>query len=177
MSEIRQESVADFRQESVSEIHQENPAQEIQEKSVPFEDPDEAVLSLARQITNISLSSRGSNLIPNDLNPFVDFSNPLLNPQDPKFSPRAWAKHLLSLQSRDPETFPLRHAGVSFKNMGAYGHGTGYDYQKTVLNIIPSSISYITSLGSKGSKIQILRDVNGVIKPGELCVVLGRPGR
>jgi hypothetical protein len=141
--------------------------------------PDEAILSLARQITNISTTSsrRNSIAIPRDINPFIDFSNPKLNPNNPDFDPKAWSKHFVNLKNHDPERFPTRKAGISFKNLGVYGHGTGYDYQKNVINIIQSSISYIMALNKKKEKIQILRDFNGVVKPGETCVVLGRPGR
>lgn len=142
-----------------------------------LDNSDSVILDLARQITNISTHSSKSNSPSSDLNPFIDFSNSLLNPQSPDFSHRAWAKHFLNLQAQDPERYPHRHAGVSFKHLGAYGHGTGYDYQKTVLNVIESSFQYLKSLGKKKTKIQILHDFNGIVKPGETCVVLGRPGR
>lgn len=142
-------------------------------------DPDKTILKLARQITNISACSsrRTSIAVPNDINPFIDFSNPKLNPNNPDFDPKIWAKHFVNLKSHDPERFPTRRAGISFKNLGVYGHGTGYDYQKNVLNMIQFVFTYIMTFNQKKDRIQILRDFNGVVKPGETCVVLGRPGR
>lgn len=142
---------------------------------------DEAIHDLARQITNLSQASKEaepySNNSSTDINPFLDTSNPFLNPNSPDFSPREWTKHLVSLEARDPDRYPQRKSGVSFKNLGIYGYGTSYDYQKTVVNTIPSTFRKIMDLGKKKTRIQILRDLNGVVKPGETCVVLGRPGR
>lgn len=136
---------------------------------------------LARTFTN--LSNRASSIntlgpIPTHVNPFVDEEvDPRLDPYSDKFSGRAWAQHLLHLTEKNPELYPKRSAGISFKNLGAYGYGTGSDYQKNVLNIVTGIFSKAANFRNKGTKIQILRDMNGVVKPGETCVVLGRPGR
>lgn len=141
------------------------------------DDAGEVVLDLARQFTNLSQRSLQSEKSYSDINPFLDFSNPLLNPNSPDFNARAWTKHLVSLEARNADSHPLRKAGVSFKNLSVYGHGASYDYQKTVLNLLPSMIQQLMTLGKKKTRIDILHNLNGVVKPGETCVVLGRPGR
>lgn len=136
------------------------------------------VNNLARQYTNlsrVSVSSLGP--IPSNLNPFSDSHDPRLDPFSDNFNARTWAKHVVNLQRKANSNHINRTAGVSFKNLGAYGYGTGSDYQKNVLNIIASAVSSVANIRNKGNKIQILRDFNGVVKQGETCVVLGRPGR
>lgn len=41
---------------------------------------------------------------------------------------------------------------------------------------VPGTIIHLLGLGKKGSEVKILRDFQGVVKPGEMCLVLGRPG-
>jgi hypothetical protein len=87
---------------------------------------------------------------------------------------------MLALQSRDPERYPTRIAGVSFTNLNVHGFGSPTDYQKTVGNIwldYFGKFRRLIGVGKKLTKIQILRDFEGLVKAGEMLVVLGRPGR
>jgi hypothetical protein len=142
---------------------------------------NEQLKQLARTYTNLSLKSSSTTAlgpIPSNINPFVDENvDPRLDPYSEKFSGRAWAQHILHVTEKDPELFPKRSAGVAFRNLGAYGYGTGTDYQKNVINIVTGLFSKAANIRNKGTKIQILREFNGVVKRGETCVVLGRPGR
>lgn len=147
-------------------------------------DTEAAILRLARRISNASsLKSVPSSLQPKDpnTNPFTDSSDPLLDPFSDSFSSRAWSKHLLSIKSRDPDKFPGRNLGVSFQDLGAYGYGTGFDYQKTVGNSLFEITYYLKLLlrikDTRNKKIQILQGFDGIVEHGEMCVVLGRPGR
>lgn len=85
----------------------------------------------------------------------------------------------MHLQSRNPETYIPRTAGVAYKNLNVYGFGQATDYQKTVGNITLEVIGMAKRLfgAGKAQKIEILRDFEGVVKPGEMLVVLGPPGR
>lgn len=164
--------------EVVPEVFNEN----VQEDTSSSRDSE--IRELARSFTNLSQhsvgSSHGTDLgpIPSNVNPFdPDNSDPRLDPYSDKFSGKAWAHHMLRHYEKDPEMYPTRTAGVSFKNMGAYGYGKGTDYQKNVLNIVTSIFSKVGNVGNKGTKIQILRNFNGLVRNGECCVVLGRPGR
>jgi ATP-binding cassette subfamily G (WHITE) protein 2 (PDR) len=79
--------------------------------------------------------------------------------------------------SRDPERYPTRTAGVSFRNLNVHGFGTPTDYQKTFGNYpleVGSIFNAITGRGK--SKIDILRNFDGLVRSGEMLVVLGRPG-
>lgn len=100
-----------------------------------------------------------------------------LNPQSPNFKARNWMKNLLAITSRDPERYPQRQAGVSFRNLSVHGFGSPTDYQKDVLNsVLQIGGLFRSMVGSGKQKIQILRDFDGLVKSGEMLVVLGRPG-
>lgn len=141
---------------------------------------NEELKKLARSFTNLSTHTSSSSTlgpISSNVNPFIDEDvDPRLDPYSPKFNGRVWAQHLLRLTEKDPESYPKRSAGVAFKDLGAYGYGTGTDYQKNVLNVVTGIFSEIANIRNKGTKIQILREMNGVVRRGETCVVLGRPG-
>lgn len=81
------------------------------------------VRELARQLSRHSTTGTISD------NPFSDNSDPRLDPSSPNFSARAWAKALLHLQSRDEKAYPLRTAGIAFRDLSAKGYGGGADYQ------------------------------------------------
>ncbi|TGO54860.1 hypothetical protein BCON_0101g00320 [Botryotinia convoluta] len=135
---------------------------------------DATIRTLARQITQKSVEGNHDH----NVNPFLGSDDPKLDPSSEKFSSRAWTKHLVHLQSRDPERYPIRTAGVAYKNLNAHGFGDPTDYQKTFGNY-PLEIIGMgkRALGlSKPTKIQILRDFDGLIRSGEMLVVLGRPG-
>lgn len=137
------------------------------------------ITELARQFTRMSTYT-----IPKDGeldNPF-NSTNPIFQPGSDTFNVKAWVKALMHMTSRDPERYPNRTAGVFFKNLNVHGYGSAFDYQKDVGNLWMESLGSLTkSFGGdahKGeTKIQILRDFDGLVKAGEMLVVLGRPGR
>jgi ATP-binding cassette subfamily G (WHITE) protein 2 (PDR) len=52
------------------------------------------------------------------------------------------------------------------------------EYQKTVGNV-PLEVCAIFRwmMGTRKHRIQILKDFDGIVRPGEILLVLGRPGR
>lgn len=147
--------------------------------SLEGKEAGENVNQLARTFTNLSRKGTNNSLGPiqSNINPFFEATDPRLDPYSDKFSAREWTRHLVKLRKKADDGYLHRTAGVSFRNLSAYGYSTGSDYQKNVLNTFVSSISSLVNFRNKGTKIQILRDFNGVLKQGETCVVLGRPGR
>jgi hypothetical protein len=97
----------------------------------------------------------------------------------PRFKVRKWLKTILAITSRDPERYPKRTAGVSFRNMNVYGYGSAADYQADVGNTPLKAVSAIKGLFgfAQKARIDILRNFEGLVKSGEMLVVLGRPGR
>jgi ATP-binding cassette subfamily G (WHITE) protein 2 (PDR) len=136
---------------------------------------DKEIQQLARTLTQNSLKNADGEYI----NPFDEAGgNPLLDPLSGKFNARAWTRNLVGIQSRDPERYPTRTAGIAYKNLNAHGFGKPTDYQKTFGNYpleIPSLFKRLIGQRQQ-TKIQILRDFDGLVRSGEMLVVLGRPG-
>lgn len=108
-------------------------------------------------------------------------TNPLsgtgpLDPSSPDFSIRAWLSSS-SPFSRNNNQSP--HLGVSFRNLSVSGFGSPTDYQKTVANIplqLLTSLTRFLSGSHPRREISILHAFDGVVAPGEMLLVLGRPG-
>ncbi|SPO07503.1 probable ABC1 transport protein [Cephalotrichum gorgonifer] len=126
------------------------------------------VQSLAREYTRQShVDATG--------NPFTSDQDSPLNPLSDNFKASAWAKSIVNMVSGVGADF--RTAGVAFENLNVYGFGEATDYQKDVMNIWLSAGSMLQGLtGRKGKRIDILRDFDGLVKKGEMLVVLGPPG-
>ena len=135
------------------------------------------VFQLARTITRKSIR-RTSTLGGNYQVPFAGVEkDSLLDPNGPNFNAKAWYKNLVGVQSRDPERYPQRTAGISFRNLNVHGFGTPADYQKDVGNVLLEAGSLVRWMtGSGKTKIQILQGFDGYVESGEMLVVLGRPG-
>ena len=140
---------------------------------------EEKVHDLARGLSRVNTQNPGKDEHGEFINPFHGSSDPRLDPNSGKFSARAWIKTLIGIASRDPERYPQRVAGVAYRNLGAHGFGEPTDYQKTFGNYLLELPNLFKKLVGRGKKtrIQILRDFEGLIKSGEVLVVLGRPGR
>ncbi|KAK3696002.1 ATP-binding cassette transporter snq2 [Vermiconidia calcicola] len=84
-------------------------------------------------------------------------------------------------QSEEERT---RHLGVVFKHLTVKGMGLGAALQPTFGDVFMGLPRLITNLVSRGPRKAggkppvktILDDFSGAIKPGEMCLVLGRPG-
>lgn len=84
-------------------------------------------------------------------------------------------------QSEEEKT---RHLGVVFKHLTVKGMGLGAALQPTFGDVFMGLPRTLSSLFTKGPRKAagkppvktILNNFSGVIKPGEMCLVLGRPG-
>ncbi|CAN6641338.1 pleiotropic ABC efflux transporter of multiple drugs [Trichomonascus vanleenenianus] len=135
----------------------------------------EEIYDLARQVT---AASGQTCMAGENYNPFIDSTDPHLNPYSKHFSSRTWLKHVMNITARDSKRPPALTAGVAFRKLGAYGFGTATDYQKTVGNVVLEAITIARKLTGQHAKmrIQILNEFDGLVRCGETCVVLGRPG-
>jgi ATP-binding cassette subfamily G (WHITE) protein 2 (PDR) len=129
------------------------------------------VVALARTFTHTSKKSHPGEEIDN---PFDGSADPRLDPASGKFNLDFWIKSVLSLASRDPDRFPKRTAGVSWKGLNVYGYGRATDHQKTVLNILLDSPRLVLDyFGRGGSKrIDILRNFEGCVLLSSLTILL-----
>jgi ATP-binding cassette, subfamily G (WHITE), member 2, PDR len=103
-----------------------------------------------------------------------------LNPSGSSFNAREWTTNLVRLAAKQGQDF--RRVGLCFQHLDVFGYHTPADFQKTVANIwlaLPGMVArrlLPTSATSGQTRVDILRDFNGLIRPGEICVVLGPPG-
>jgi ATP-binding cassette, subfamily G (WHITE), member 2, PDR len=108
-------------------------------------------------------------------NPFFADDNSPLNPNSEHFNGRAWAKSIVDMVSSEGHAF--RTSGVAFQNLNVFGFGQATDYQKDVFNIILSTAGVVRDWFGYGKRrIDILRSFDGVVRKGEMLVVLGPPG-
>ncbi|KAF2793263.1 ABC drug exporter AbcA [Melanomma pulvis-pyrius CBS 109.77] len=130
---------------------------------------------LAREFSHNSSDSSGSKPIFGSNDP----DSPL-NPSGDKFNARAWAKNVARAAEERGQRF--RQIGLCFEDLNVFGYGTPTDFQKTVANIwlaLPRMAArrlLPKSSTSRQKQVDILRQFNGLIRPGEMCVVLGPPG-
>lgn len=127
------------------------------------------VRDLARQYTHQSQLSAV------DGNPFTADEDSPLNPHNENFRALAWAKSIVRLLSDNGLT--ARKAGVCFQKLNVFGYGQPTDYQKNVANIWLEMASLPRQLlGHGATRIDILRDFDGLVRDGEMLVCLGPPG-
>lgn len=125
------------------------------------------VQALARSYSRTSGAPNG--------NPFLAGDDSPLNPNGPNFSGREWAKAIVELVSQDGAAF--RSTGVCFQGLNVHGFGEATDYQKDVANVWLSLASNLKSVvSSNRQRIDILRQFDGIVRTGEMLVVLGPPG-
>jgi hypothetical protein len=68
---------------------------------------------------------------------------------------------------------------LSFRNLNVHGYGTAADYQMNVANMWLKAEGWLEGILGyrKALRIDILRNFEGLVRSGEMLVVLGRPGR
>lgn len=134
--------------------------------------------TLTRLATNVSrrksFSSAGD-LERKDTMADMGFDDPQLDPNSPKFDLNKWIR--MSMRLLDQDEIKVKRAGILFKNLNISGSGSALNLQKNVGSFFmaPFRLNEYFNFGSKPQK-QILRNFDGVLKTGEMLVVLGRPG-
>jgi ATP-binding cassette subfamily G (WHITE) protein 2 (PDR) len=101
--------------------------------------------------------------------------DPSLDPQSGKFDLQKWLKTAVNDISRDGR--PGHTSDVVFKKLNVYGSGAALQYQDTVTSTLSAPFRLPQILRESHSpQRRILKDFNGLLKSGELLLVLGRPG-
>ncbi|CAK7202027.1 Multidrug resistance protein [Sporothrix eucalyptigena] len=134
-----------------------------------------AVQALARQYTQQSQASGIAGGAHHNVFLSANEPNSPLNPASENFNGRAWAKAVVDMVSQDGHQF--RTSGLSFQDLNVYGYGKPTDYQKDVFNVWLEAAGLARRLVGGGQRrIDILRNFDGVVRKGEMLVVLGPPG-
>lgn len=105
----------------------------------------------------------------------VDSRDSTMDPNSPDFNVYKWAKTIV--RTFDKANIKLRQASFSFKNLNVSGSSSSANFQPSVASIFmtPFRVREHFSLG-KRPETRILRHCDGVVKPGEMLLVLGCPG-
>lgn len=160
--------------ELTEEKYPNHPAEKVDNSSEESESDlqkDQAVADLARTVSRKTTWSG----VPD--NPFTADKDSELDPNSANFVARKWVKSMIKLNEEEHH-IPRRTAGVSFHNLNVHGYGAATDYQKDVGNVTFEAVGFVKKLFglSKPRRIDILRDFEGLVKHGEMLVVLGPPG-
>ncbi|SJM88686.1 probable Pleiotropic ABC efflux transporter of multiple drugs [Zygosaccharomyces bailii] len=114
------------------------------------------------------------------INPIgVSGENSELDPRSDKFSSKAWTKNMAEIAQSDPEYYKPFSIGCCWKHLSAVGESADVAYQATVLNLPWKTITWVCRRiipTRHTGKFEILKSMDGVVDPGELLVVLGKPG-
>ena len=105
----------------------------------------------------------------------IEIGHPALDPSSPQFDTYKWARMFLRLM--DNENIKSRRAGFVYKDLSVSGSGAALQLQQNVASmlLIPFRLGEFFSFGRKPKK-KILRNFNGVVRSGEMLIILGRPG-
>ncbi|ODV86674.1 hypothetical protein CANARDRAFT_6250 [[Candida] arabinofermentans NRRL YB-2248] len=103
-----------------------------------------------------------------------------LDPNSDNFDSKFWVKNMRKLMQSDPDHYKPTSLGIAYRDLCAKGIASDSDFQPTVLNApykIARDFYYTWVKKNDPSRyFEILKPMDGLIKPGTLTVVLGRPG-
>lgn len=105
--------------------------------------------------------------------------DPRLDPESDDFDAKFWVKNLRKLMDSDPDYYKPASLGIAYRNLRASGVATDSDYQPTVTNFVwklGSELFRMLKKDDESRYFDILKSMDGIMKPGEVTVVLGRPG-
>jgi ATP-binding cassette, subfamily G (WHITE), member 2, PDR len=101
--------------------------------------------------------------------------DPRIDPTSTKFEAYLWARRML--QKLDEEGIQPERASVVFRNLNVNGYGSALQLQDTVGSVLIKPLQFWNTFRrSQGTQKKILRNFDGILKGGELLMVLGRPG-
>ncbi|KGO66421.1 CDR ABC transporter [Penicillium italicum] len=101
--------------------------------------------------------------------------DPSLDPQSGKFDLQKWLKVAFNDLNRDGRSGAT--SDVVFKQLNVFGSGAALQFQDTVTSTLTAPFRLPQIIRESHSpQRRILKDFNGLLKSGELLIVLGRPG-
>jgi ATP-binding cassette subfamily G (WHITE) protein 2 (PDR) len=101
--------------------------------------------------------------------------DPSLNPQHKQFDLYKWLR--VFMHNLDQEGMTTKRAGIIWNNLNVSGTGAALQLQATLSSMFMTPFRLGEVFGSGGKQHKpILRNFGGVLRSGELLIVLGRPG-
>lgn len=105
----------------------------------------------------------------------ISESDPAVDPQGPSFDLNKWLKMVLRESERQGRE--AHRTGIVFKNFTVSGTGAALQLQDTVSSMLSAPFRIGEMMKNRHSPPKrILNEFNGLLKSGELLLVLGRPG-
>ncbi|CAK9437481.1 uncharacterized protein LODBEIA_P18590 [Lodderomyces beijingensis] len=102
-----------------------------------------------------------------------------LDPNSDDFDAKFWVKNMKKMFDSDPGYYRPFKLGVAYRDLRAYGVANDTDYQPTVANALwklATEAFRMLRQEKESEMFNILKDMDGIMRPGEVTVVLGRPG-
>lgn len=101
--------------------------------------------------------------------------DPQLDPNSPKFDLHKWIR--MVMKQVDENDIKVARAGITIKDVTVRGTGSALNLQKNVGSFLmaPLRIREMANFRHKPAKT-IIRNFDGIMKSGEMLIVLGRPG-
>lgn len=97
-----------------------------------------------------------------------------LDPNSPSFNLEKWLRHFIQeMQAGGLEKTPV---GFTFQNLSVSGSGQALQLQQTLTDVFLTPFRLKEKFGGDKTHRKILHSFDAIVKPGELLVVLGRPG-
>ncbi|PWY89778.1 ATP-binding cassette transporter [Aspergillus heteromorphus CBS 117.55] len=107
----------------------------------------------------------------------LELDDPVLDPTSDQFDQQKWVRMILKLLDREGIPRPPS-TGVVFQHLNVSGSGSALQYQNNVSSILLAPFrpqEYLPCVQRAPEK-HILRDFDGLLRSGEMLIVLGRPG-
>ncbi|GLA74143.1 hypothetical protein AtubIFM55763_005085 [Aspergillus tubingensis] len=107
----------------------------------------------------------------------LEMGDPVLDPTNDQFDHYKWVRMVLKILDREGIPRPPS-TGVVFQHLNVSGSGSALQYQNNVSSILLAPFrpqEYLPCVQRTPEK-HILRDFDGLLRSGELLIVLGRPG-
>ncbi|CCG24705.1 hypothetical protein CORT_0G00140 [Candida orthopsilosis Co 90-125] len=102
-----------------------------------------------------------------------------LDPTSDNFDAKFWVKNQRKLFETQRDYYKPSSLGVAYRDLRAHGVANDTDYQPTVTNalwkITTEALGHLRK-EDESKMFDILKDMDAIMRPGELTVVLGRPG-
>lgn len=108
-----------------------------------------------------------------DAYPILNLEDPVLDPTSTRFEPRKWIEVIIS--TTHESTWKFRRISLLFKSLNILG---SVPTTQKPENVVPMLLSPFRSLGvrRKGPKRNLLYHCDGLVRSGEMLLVLGKPG-
>lgn len=107
----------------------------------------------------------------------LELNDPVLDPTSEKFDHYKWARMMLKILDKEGLPRPAS-TGIVFENLNVSGSGSALQYQNNVGSVFlaPFRPHEYLSFVRRAPEKQILQNFDGLLRSGELLLVLGRPG-